>query len=66
MIHERRQAMKNVYLNNPLFSRRGLYFHKEISKQLDIEAAQERTDASQILNKALALYFAQKETKKEN
>ena len=52
--------MKETYANSERFVRRYLYIHKENSRQMDIEAAKQNTDVSQILNAALAVYFARK------
>jgi hypothetical protein len=45
------------------FKRKCLYIHDYLDKQLTIKAAELGTDKSQVLNSALALYFA--ETKGE-
>lgn len=50
-----------VYRGNKDFVRRHLYLHKKNSKELNIEAARQNTDPSQILNMALALYFKEKQ-----
>ena len=52
--------MKHTYRGNKDFVRRHLYLHVANSKDLNIEAAKQNTDPSQILNAALAIYFAQK------